>query len=513
MNIPPAGSPYGEAPIWTGRAPSAPPSAPADRLESSRFCEAAPTRPSFANQPPSALEASPRPWPPSSEQLPRGSALSRLAQHPQPQLAASALPGQLALGPSLEQLVAEKEPANARATPDGWRIPRNPSRTPVRERDLFEVPPVSPELGPLRIVASCWGQIQSLRLQWPEEFLEPACSAHQALFVDVLTRMSPDLVVQVVAEGRSEPHLRELLEKWSVPRPERVHIHSLPLPHRLDVLCEPLTLWARDGSVLTQTGEGREVLLLPRSFRGDGQVDPGLNRLVVQATGAAPAFLGQVLPDFLVRRSALSFEGGDVVASRRCVLLGGHSLAKTMASLRVTRQAALEKFQEQFGLPIVVIEPQPEFHIDLGFTFLDEDTVAVADPGMTMGLVGELPELQGQVRVTQEKGLAAAYDRAAEALQRLGFGIIRLPNLAGLGLSTPYITYNNVLIERFENCQRVYLPTYGLPGLDQLAREIYQRRGFEVIEMPSARLTTRLWGALRCATGELAVRGQFRGAN
>jgi hypothetical protein len=266
---------------------------------------------------------------------------------------------------------------------------------------------------------------------------------------------------------------------------------------------EPMTMWARDGALLLRTEEQQSVLMLPRSFRGDGQVDAKLNRLVIQGSGAAPARLQSALPNLLVRRSHLSFEGGDVIASRKAVLLGAETVARNIRDLKLTREGVVEEFEKLLGLPVIVIDPQPEFHIDLGFTFLDDDTIAVADPGQTMGRVAELAELQTMVTATRDKQLAEKYDRAAAKLEHLGYRIVRLPNLAGLGLITPYFTYNNVLLENYDQVKRVYMPTYGVEVLDEAARAVFRGHGFQVLDMPSARLSTKLWGAIRCASGEL----------
>jgi len=459
-------------------------------------------RPDLVKSSSGPRESSPRPWPVAPSSC---TALAQVGHRGQ--LEATA--GCLFSGPASAGLVSAfpepKEDWNHRATPDGWKVPSNPSRTPIRPRDIFEIVTGTDDLGPLQVVASSAGRIRALRLQWPEEFLEPAWSAHKAVFHDLLTRLNPDVEMHIVAEGLGGAALEKLLEQWSIPAPGRVHIHGLHLRSTPEMLYEPLTLWARDGALLTQTQEGQEVLLLPRSFRGDGLVDPRINRLVVQGTGAAPARLQSALPWLVVRRCGLYFEGGDVVASRKAVLLGQQTLVRNMTELHLSREAVIEKFQQLLGLNVVIVEPQPDFHIDLGFTFLDDQTVAVADPGMALPAASQLPDLQPLLQATRDKQLQQRYDRAARNLEEHGYRVVRLPNLGGIGLTTPYITYNNVLLESYEAIKKVYLPQYQLNPLDELARKVYLQHGFQVVEMPSAPLSTRLWGSIRCATGELRV--------
>jgi hypothetical protein len=431
---------------------------------------------------------------------------------------ASGLAGSAALAaglfPALDELPFPGQPRSrwdGEATARGWSVPRNPSRRPVVPRRAFEVEEA--EQG-LEIVSSHEGRLSAIRLQWPDSIVEPAFSAQKSVFHDILTRLSSDVEVHVVAEGeRAAARLDGLLAEWKIPSRERVAIHSLTLASGPDLLYCPLTLWSRDGAVLARAPDGAPVVLVPRSFRSDGEVDPGLNRVVIQGTAAAPAMIGARVPGVRVRRASLSFEGGDVVAGRRAVLVGGDTIARNMASLRLTREAVLARFEQLFGRPVIAVEPQPDFHIDLGFTFLDEGTVAVADPSWGLRLAERARDeaLGAMVAATRTSGLIERYRRAGAVVEAAGLVVVTLPNLCGVGLETPYLTYNNVLLEEYVEAggrvRRVYMPVYGIPVLDEAAREIYRSHGWTVVDMPSARASTRLWGAVRCATGELRVDG------
>ncbi|MBS2035951.1 hypothetical protein JST97_13260 [bacterium] len=455
---------------------------------------------------PGLAQQSPRPWPPSASDLSRGSALASLNSRASGAATAPLLPGALAQAclPLLEKQSQPRGSEDALPTPEGWKLPANPDNTPLRPRDLFEIQVGTEDLGPLRIVASSHGRLRALRLQWPEEFQEPAFSAQKAVLVDVCTRLPGEIQLEIVAEGLAVEALPRLIAEWELPNPERIRIHPLHVASTPQQVYHPMTMWARDGALLLTTQDQREVLLLPRSFRGDCQVDPKLNRHVVQGTGAAPAVLHRCLPELIVRRSSLNFEGGDVVACRQSVLIGGEVVARNMCELKLSRTAVLEQFRDLLGLPVVVVEPPPEFHLDLGFTFLDDETVAVADPTEGMRLVAGLPEMEPLVRATLDKRVAERYERAAQQLVAQGYRVVRLPNLCGVGLTTPYLTYNNVLMENYGQFRRVYMPVYGAP-LDEPARQVYRQHGFQVVDIPSARLSTKLWGALRCATGDLRV--------
>lgn len=495
QSLPPSGFPISDGPQWTPKAaPTAQAQSPAaaDKMEFARpasqnlLIKPGPLK---APEPPRLTE-SPRPWPPSGTATSAHAALNAEASG---HVNSKILPGQVAV--TLPQV----ESGNAKPGPDGWSIPKNPNKTPLRPRDIFNVPIGTEDLGPLKIASSCSGRIRNLRLQWPEEFQEPAFGAQKAMLLDVLTRLEPQVNVHVVADGLAAKALPRMLKEWDIPAPERINVHALHVASTPELLYEPMTMWARDGALLLKTVEGQSVLLLPKSFRGDTQVDPKLNRLIVQGTGVAPARLQEALPDLIVRRSDLYFEGGDVVASNTAALVGAHTVARNMTEYKQTCEQILQRFSQLLGVPTQVVDPQPDFHIDLGVTFLDDQTLAVADPAAGMRLA---PQLKTPVEQTLEKGLVDKYERALSKLAN-SYKVVRIPTLAGLGLMTPYYTYNNVLIESYEKVKRVYMPVYDVPALDESARQIYREQGFQVIDMPSARLSTKLWGALRCATGEL----------
>lgn len=476
---------------------------PGDRLETTQTSKPGLIQPGFIKSAPSLKQDSPRPYPSAPEDLSKGSALANLTSKGANKTAAPMLPAGVAQ--CLTQL--EKPPRaaeDANPTPDGWKLPANPNSTPLRPRDLFNIPVGTEDLGQLKIVASSHGRIRSLRLQWPEEFQEPAFGAQKAVLFDLCTRLPQDVHFEIVAEGLACSALPALIQEWRLPL-HRIRIHPLHLHATPEQVYHPMTMWARDGSLLLATCEGREVLLLPKSFRGDCQVDPKLNRHVVQGTGAAPASLAQTLPELIVRRSHLSFEGGDVVASRQSALIGGEVVARNMHELKLSKAAVLEQFKELFGVTVTVVEPPPEFHLDLGFTFLDDTTVAVADPGQGLKLAEGNPNLARLIQATLDKGVVDKYNRAAQQLTAVGYRIQRLPNLCGVGLVTPYLTYNNVLLENYATVKKAYMPVYDVPALDDCARDFYRSHGFQVVDMPSARLSTKLWGALRCATGDLRV--------
>ena len=87
------------------------------------------------------------------------------------------------------------------------------------------------------------------------------------------------------------------------------------------------------------------------------------------------------------------------------------------------REAVTQRFEQALGKRVLIIEPQPDFHIDLGLTFLDDETVAVADPGTTLRRCGD--DLAPLAAATRSRGLAERYDAVCADLQRHGLRAVR----------------------------------------------------------------------------------------
>ena len=105
-----------------------------------------------------------------------------------------------------------------------------------------------------------------------------------------------------------------------------------------------------------------------------------------------------------------------------------------------------------------------------------------------------------------EPHLQHNFDINAKKVADEGYMIDRLPYLQGPP-GRSWVTYNNCLMESYtrddgSKVRRVFLPTYDLPILDGIAKETYEKQGFEVIPLNLAALTS--WrGAIRCISNVL----------
>jgi len=93
------------------------------------------------------------------------------------------------------------------------------------------------------------------------------------------------------------------------------------------------------------------------------------------------------------------------------------------------------------------------------------------------------------------------FENYRKVLEEKGYEVDRVPHLEPSGWG-PYITKNNSLSERFTRedgteVRRVFLPFFGIPAIDNYAKDVWEKHDFKVIDMPLANLSSR-WGALRC---------------
>lgn len=201
---------------------------------------------------------------------------------------------------------------------------------------------------------------------------------------------------------------------------------------------------------------------------------------------------------------------------------------------------ALDLFEKKYGTTITIlgdddpntsiVEKPATFHTDMGLTPIDSDKIFVGDPSIAVAAVNNMTaeeRADHNARLNQALGLPANndtlgelvhestvnepdlqhnFDDNAKVVADRGYMIDRLPYLQGPP-GRSWVTYNNCLMESYtrddgSKVRRVFLPTYDLPILDGIAKETYEKQGFEVIPLNLAALTS--WrGAIRCISNVL----------
>lgn len=154
---------------------------------------------------------------------------------------------------------------------------------------------------------------------------------------------------------------------------------------------------------------------------------------------------------------------------------------------------------------IFVDTSQINIDLDLWFTYLGEKTVALAD----IKAIEELKETKQLLKEGFNFYSAKYYyleeklDGIERRLNSQGFKVIRIPLLPALHKDKrrlPMQTYNNCLLETFDGTKRVYLPKYeAIEELNRVAKGIYERQGFKVLEIEGLDYLALNEGSLRCS--------------
>ncbi|MEW6280613.1 MAG: hypothetical protein AB1758_18455 [Candidatus Eremiobacterota bacterium] len=424
------------------------------------------------------------------------------------------------------------------------------------------------DLAHTRVHADNGGKIEHLALQLDGHAINYPNVRRNVLkaWEKLFKTMDPDVKFTLVLENqRDRAEVERMLTSLQVPDRERF---KLIVTQGLNI-----TMWSRDQMVgLHDANSGQGVLLGQTTMRPHGD-DPQVPPLIAEAH-----------PDIRFDPDKRPVtDGGDEVSNNHETFLGYASVYLTAqrlydqanpgqngnpfrlnvvpvdgegfmhpasklernpyCSLTADQEVfwvsqAHHLMEEKYGKSVVVVgaddpsTPEVEvpatFHIDMGLTPVDDDTVLVGDPRLAIEILqGLSPEEREQYnehlrKATGEEGdlvqklidanttddplLQHQFDYNAQHMEKLGYAVVRLPYLQGPpGLS--WITYNNCLMENYarpdgSEVRRVFLPTFGLPALDDRAEATYREQGFDVERLELPALTA--WrGAIRCISNVL----------
>lgn len=389
----------------------------------------------------------------------------------------------------------------------------------------------------------------------------------------VFKTVDPDVKVTITLENAADKAaVEKLIADQEIPNPERF---NLLVADGLNI-----TMWARDQMVGMQ-GPENPILLGQTTMRPHG--DDELLPPIIAASVPGQGFDGD---------KRLQTDGGDEVSNSRESFVGYASVYLTAQRLFNASQKAegrepglspfskelkmsmphsqaavpdfkfepnifkstdpnlpdqghwltqaTQLFEQKYGHPVTVlgqddpatpeIERPATFHVDMGFTCIDDHKTLVGNPQAAVDILrGLSPEdyaqhnklLNAQLGIpagqdtlgklikhnTEEVAdLQHQFDYNAENVEAKGYEVQRMPYLEGIP-GVAWITYNNCLMENYKRedgseVRRVFLPTYGLPALDQAASKVYEENGYDVIPLQLTALTS--WrGAIRCISNVL----------
>jgi hypothetical protein len=332
--------------------------------------------------------------------------------------------------------------------------------------------------------------------------------------------------------------------------PEMI-LNPNPLPDRMVFVEVPddldFSIWPQDPFVVLRAPNGEASLLASRDY-GRSE-DREMARVVAGALG------------WKVEESSLFFAGGNLVSDERHLFVGARLIQENVRDLGFTEDEVAKRFEQELGRPVVVVGsvPQPTAHIDMVLTALGANRIALADARLGANLakraVVRWPEavrsfelraeqyffgrpeirsvttLEGRTvrappvvdqtarAIADSRQVADALDAIAADLERRGYSVLRVPFLGTLEKERqtrrspdqpgdyPVLSYNNVLVEREGDRERVYLPEYGFPGLDSAARRAWESAGFEIRTIRGLTTSAMYRGSLRCNVKVLARAG------
>lgn len=269
----------------------------------------------------------------------------------------------------------------------------------------------------------------------------------------------------------------------------------------------PLGIWSRDRALALGGADGdpRPTLLVPpRPRAGEGSRARDWDIVPAVARAAPDRYRIRALP--------FAFDGGDfAVAGDRVVVdvnLFGRNKgrgARSPEELRARVSAALER-------PVVMLGEAegdvPRHHMGMYMAPVGGGVVLVGDPEAGARVVGDgfapgerSPETGEPLRADASPEVVARFARAARDLEAAGFRVVRVPTVAFDDRT--YFAYTNAVYETREGRRTAWMPTYGVPALDDAARAVHESLGFRVHPVP-VRAVYHRHGTLGCLVNVVA---------
>jgi len=352
-------------------------------------------------------------------------------------------------------------------------------------------------------------------------------------------RLAVTVVTSPARTGLRDQALIETLTRRLGPRthlliladPEMI-LEPNPWPQRMTFVRIPqglrFSMWPQDPFVVVEEPGSGSRLLVARDY--GREMDHEMAPLLARHLG------------WPIEESTLFFAGGNVLSDAGHAFLGESLVQKNAEELEQSREEIVRRFEQELGKPVIRIA-QAVAHIDMVVTPLGDGRIAVADatagaelaerllatepetvrafeeharagffgdPAVTSvinrrGQLVTAPAIVGETRraIADSRETARTLDEIAGDLRGRGYETPRIPFLGTHHrppdkTSYPMLSYNNVLLERVEGRDRVYVAQYGLDALDERARRSWEAAGFEVHQITGVTTSAMYRGSVRC---------------
>lgn len=285
---------------------------------------------------------------------------------------------------------------------------------------------------------------------------------------------------------------------------------------RVAEISRPLGIWSKDRALVlspsASAGAGAgagaraktELVIPPRTRPGEGS-RPG-DWDVVPALAAA-------LPDaFEVRQLPIAFDAGDFAITTSRVLFDVNLFTRNHARGVRSPEELRERVKTLLGRDVLMLGAQPgdvpRHHMSMYMALLDGGIALVGDPEAGARLVGrdyvpgeKSPETNEPLRADFSRETVARFDRAAAELSAAGFRVVRIPTVPFDDKT--YFAYTNGVYETRAGRHVAWMPRFGVAALDDAARAVYERLGWEVRPV-AVRELYRHHGTIGCLVNVLA---------
>ncbi len=247
----------------------------------------------------------------------------------------------------------------------------------------------------------------------------------------------------------------------------------------------PISVWSKDRALVASSRTARTALLVP--------TPPDPRWIERSNDWRTLRFVAQAFPDrYYVRELPLAFDAGDFAVTAGRILVDPNLLARNASKLDST-EALARVLRELFTASVDVVGEAegdvPRHHMSMYMTPLgttDGTPVAlVGDARRGRAVVGgeyvpgEVnPDTGEPLRADFSEATVARFDRAAEALGRLGFRVVRVPTIPFDDKT--YVAYTNGVYEVRDGKRTAWVPSYGIARLDDEARGVYEVLGWNV---------------------------------
>lgn len=402
-------------------------------------------------------------------------------------------------------------------------------RTAAVAAELTGTRPAAPSLVP-----SAAGAIARLLLTIPSyAVLGGASNPYGAVYRDLLAKLPPQTEVVILTHEA----VAETVRAWAAAAGRSMPTDVIATDDFLG-----FSVWAEDGYVVIEDGDGRHAFVEPAAFPryGDALVADQVSAGAELGLYQAPLHLqgGNVLigDDFFfigIDYPLLTFEEGILNAptqaaedellrqvyrryldAERTFVPVGTTLPVPPASLREFRLGG-ETWREEIHAGNAPGTRQPIFHIDMFVSLAGRGAdgryrVLVGDPREAARLTGE---------PLQPHAMAPVFDDIARDLTRRGFAVTRTPlplvyadDTEARVRSWYFATSNNVLVHAPAGERpSVFVPTYAhgpfaqrLAATDRRTAEIWRELGYDVVALGDFHPFASNLGAAHCIKKYLA---------